>query len=139
MPRSSTESRTPIARSRSSAVIARSGSVIRLVSVISRISDEGGSVTRASSRATSSTKPGSSRLRGEMFTATENFAGGGLPLLGPGERLTQHEDRQRGDQRAVLGQRDELVGVHPAQPRVVPPGQGLDAHDGPAATSSFGW
>ena len=50
--------------------MARSGSAIRLDSVISRVTASAGTSTAASARATSSTNAGSSRLRGETFTAT---------------------------------------------------------------------
>ncbi len=52
------------------AAMARSGSPIRLDSVISSVTAEAGTSTAAIARATSPTNDGSRRLRGEMLTAT---------------------------------------------------------------------
>ena len=82
MPRSSIDRCRPSDRSRSSASMARSGSAIRLDSVISRVTASAGTSTAASARATSSTNDGSARLRGEMFTAT--------PIAHPARRHDSH-------------------------------------------------
>ena len=43
------------------------------------------------------------------------------------ERLVEQQVGEPRHQTGLLGQRDELVGHHQAQRRVVPPNQGLDA------------
>ncbi|MDQ1678394.1 MAG: hypothetical protein QOC93_3538 [Actinomycetota bacterium] len=69
MPKSSTDSWTPSARSPSRTSSTTSSSLITTVSVISRTSSSGGTWYFASSAATSSGRSRSSRLRAERFTA----------------------------------------------------------------------
>ena len=70
VPKSSTASRTPIARRLSSTSIARCGSVMTPLSVTSRVSRAGSTDHRSRAPATVRGSDASPRSRTEMFTAT---------------------------------------------------------------------
>ena len=97
-------------------------------SVTSRVSRWAGTPCRRSSRATSSTRSASCRLRAERLTAIAEV----VPGRPPAARTAASDGvedvgGQRADQTAALGDRDELVGRDPAELGVLPAHERLDA------------
>ena len=77
---------------------------------------------------------------GQVDGERDPLADAGPPRRGLAARLEQHRAAEGEDGAALLGQRDELVGLDEAAGRVVPAGEGLDAERrGPSRGDSTGW
>ena len=128
MPKSSTATVMPRSVSRRSIAIARTGSSMIALSVISNSSSLDGSSCVCSRSATNTSRSGSSRLRADRFTAT----GSSWPC----SRHCASCSTTRPSTRAVsllhepgaLGDRDEVGRRDVAQRRVLPAQQRLEAH-----------
>ncbi len=121
----------PISASSVRTLLARFGSLMMMVSVISSSSRWAGTAQRARAAATVAGSEASRRLRVDRLTATDSAsspraAARSRPFAALTQRGIEHPCGHRLDEARPLGLGDELVGHEQSPGRVAPPDEGLD-------------